>query len=59
MKTSVRTPTSAAPSAHRFDQRVMRRRELLMNLLGAASLALTGCKRGPRRYEVYYYYLPY
>ena len=58
MKTSVMIPTIAAFSVHRFDQRVMRRRELLMSLLGA-SLAVTGCKRGPQRYEVYYYYLPY
>lgn len=58
MKISVRTPTSAARSSHQCDKRVMRRRELLMNLL-AASLAVTGCKRSPRRYEVYYYYLPY
>jgi hypothetical protein len=58
MKTSVMMPTIATPSVHRFNQRLVRRRELLKCLLGA-SLAGIGCKRSPQRYEVYYYYLPY
>lgn len=51
-------PSSLAGTQSNFGKRRWSRRELLMGAF-AVALATAGCKRGPRRYEVFYYYLPY
>lgn len=47
------------PTAGSLVQRtpILGRREVLLGVLAAALLGV-GCKRAPRRYEVFYYYIP-
>lgn len=47
------------PTAESFVRHtpIVGRREVLLGVL-AAALSGVGCKRAPRRYEVFYYYIP-